>query len=44
MQLTRMTEGLLGVVGDLQGIGQESLAQLDAVAALPMPAEELEEA
>jgi hypothetical protein len=45
MQLTRMTEGLLGVVGDLQGIGQESLSQLDAVAALPMPAEqELEEA
>jgi hypothetical protein len=45
MQLTRMTEGLLGVVGDLQGIGQESLAQLDAVAALPMPTEEeLEEA
>src|ERR671915_1936072 len=25
MQLTRMTEGLLGVVGDLQGIGEESL-------------------
>jgi hypothetical protein len=44
MQLTRMSDGLLGVVGDLQGIGQESLAQLDAVAALPMPAdEELEE-
>jgi hypothetical protein len=40
MQLTRMTEGLLSVVGDLQGIGQESLAQLDAVAALPLPAEE----
>jgi hypothetical protein len=36
-QLTRMTEGLLSVVGDLQGIGQESLAQLDAVAALPLP-------
>jgi hypothetical protein len=44
MQLTRMTEGLLGVVGDLQGIGQESLAQLDSVAALPLPAEELQEA
>jgi hypothetical protein len=45
MQLTRMTEGLLGVVGDLQGIGQESLAQLDAVAALPVPEEDaLEEA
>jgi hypothetical protein len=27
-------------VGDLQGIGQESLAQLDAVAALPLPLEE----
>jgi hypothetical protein len=40
MQLTRMTERLLGVVGDLQGIGEESLAQLDAVAALPLPVEE----
>jgi hypothetical protein len=38
-QLTRMTGSLLGVVGDLQGIGQESLAQLDTIAALPMPAE-----
>jgi hypothetical protein len=28
------------VVGDLQGIGEESLAQLDAVAALPLPVEE----
>jgi hypothetical protein len=36
-QLSRMTDGLLGVVGDLQGIGQESLAQLDAVASLPLP-------
>jgi hypothetical protein len=45
MQLTRMTEGLLGVVGDLQGIGEASLAQLDAVAALPEPEEDaLEEA
>src|SRR5262245_759803 len=44
MQLTRMTEGLLHVVGDLQGIGEASLAQLDAVAALPLPDEELEEA
>jgi hypothetical protein len=40
MQLTRMTEGLLCVVGDLQGIGQESLAQLDVVAALPAALEE----
>jgi hypothetical protein len=38
-QLTRMAGSLLGVVGDLQGIGQESLAQLDTIAALPMPAE-----
>jgi hypothetical protein len=43
MQLTRMTEGLLGVVGDLQGIGEASLAQLDTVAALPVPEEEVEE-
>ena len=34
-QLTRMQDGLIGVVGDLQGIGEESLPQLDAVAALP---------
>lgn len=40
-QLTRMTDGLLGVVGDLQGIGQESLAQLDAIAALPFALEEV---
>jgi hypothetical protein len=40
MQLTRMTEGLLCVVGDLQGIGEASLAQLDTVAALPLPLEE----
>jgi hypothetical protein len=39
-QLTRMTGGLLGVVGDLQGIGQESLATLDTIAALPVPQEE----
>jgi hypothetical protein len=39
-QLTRMSDGLLGVVGDLQGIGQESLAQLDSIAALPVPLEE----
>src|SRR5438552_59424 len=39
-QLTRMSDGLLGVVGDLQGIGQESLAQLDAIAALPVPLED----
>jgi hypothetical protein len=38
-QLTRMAGSLLGVVGELQGIGQESLAQLDTIAALPMPAE-----
>jgi hypothetical protein len=35
-----MSDGLLGVVGDLQGIGEVSLAQLDTVAALPVPAEE----
>ena len=40
MQLTRMTEGLLCVVGDLQGIGQEGLAQLDTIAALPLALEE----
>jgi hypothetical protein len=34
MQLTRMTTGMLGVVGDLQGIGQDSVAQLDTIATL----------
>jgi len=40
MQLTRMTEGLLCVIGDLQGIGEASLAQLDSVAPLALPLEE----
>jgi hypothetical protein len=34
-QLTRMQDGLLSVVGDLQGIGQEALPALDTLAALP---------
>jgi hypothetical protein len=34
-QLVRMSDGLLGVVGDLQGIGQETLPQLEGIAALP---------
>jgi hypothetical protein len=34
-QLGRMQDGLLGVVGDLQGIGQEALAELETIAALP---------
>jgi hypothetical protein len=34
-QLARMTDGVLGVVGDLQGIGQETLPALDGIAALP---------
>ena len=40
-QLTRMQDGLLSVVGDLQGIGEGSLPQLDTLAALPA-AEEME--
>jgi hypothetical protein len=35
-QLTRMQDGLLGVVGDLQGIGQDAFPALDGVAALPL--------
>jgi len=35
MQLTRMQDGLLSVVGDLQGIGQEALPRLEEIAALP---------
>jgi hypothetical protein len=38
-QLTRMQDGLLSVVGDLQGIGEEALPALDAVAALAEPLE-----
>jgi hypothetical protein len=38
-QLTRMQDGLIGVVGDLQGIGESALPELDAVAALPAAAE-----
>jgi len=34
-QLTRMQDGLLSVVGDLQGIGQDALPALDTLAALP---------
>jgi hypothetical protein len=34
-QLTRMQDGLLGVVGDLQGIGENALPELEIVAALP---------
>ena len=34
MQLTRMTSGILGVVGDLQGIGEESLPQLGSIATI----------
>ena len=34
-QLTRMQDGLLSVVGDLQGIGEEALPALETVAALP---------
>lgn len=40
-QLTRMQDGLLSVVGDLQGIGQDALPALDTLAALPA-AEEIE--
>src|SRR5688572_3369350 len=40
-QITRMQDGLLSIVGDLQGIGEGSLPQLDTVAALPA-AEEME--
>ena len=39
-QLGRMQDGLIAVVGDLQGIGEEALPALDAVAALPQPMEE----
>src|SRR5437868_11939679 len=34
-QLTRMQDGLLSVVGDLQGIGEEAVPALEAVAPLP---------
>jgi hypothetical protein len=34
-QLARLTGGMLGVVGDLQGIGQEAVPQLGGIAELP---------
>jgi hypothetical protein len=37
--LTRMQDALLSVVGDLQGIGEETLPELEAVAALPVERE-----
>jgi hypothetical protein len=40
-QLARMSDGLLGIVGDLQGIGQEALPALEGIAMLPV-AEALE--
>jgi hypothetical protein len=40
-QLARMQDGLIAVVGDLQGIGESALPELDTVAALPA-AEEIE--
>ena len=40
MQLTRMTSGILGVVGDLQGIGEDTAAQLEFIARLPEPVAE----
>jgi hypothetical protein len=39
-QLTRMTSGILGVVGDLQGIGEDTVAQLESIATLPEPVAE----
>ncbi len=39
MQLTRMTSGILGVVGDLQGIGEDSVARLQSIAAIDCPTE-----
>jgi hypothetical protein len=40
-QLTRMKDGLICMVGDLQGIGEAALPELDHIAALPA-AEEIE--
>jgi hypothetical protein len=37
MQLTRMTSGILGVVGDLQGIGEDSGGSLESIAVLSSP-------
>ena len=35
-QLERITSNIIGMAGELQGISQESLTQLDAVAAFPL--------
>jgi hypothetical protein len=42
-QLARLTGGMVAIVGDLQGIGQEALPQLGSIAPLPAP-EDVEEA
>lgn len=34
-QIARLTAGTVSIVGDLQGIGENSLPQLDSIAALP---------
>ena len=34
-QIARLTAGTVSIVGDLQGIGEEALPQLEAIAALP---------
>lgn len=36
-QLDRLTGGMVAIVGDLQGIGEGALPQLDSIAALPRP-------
>jgi len=41
-QLGRMQDGVLAVVGDLQGLSGSALPELDAVAALPAPGSEPE--
>jgi hypothetical protein len=40
-QIARLTAGTVSIVGDLQGIGEDSLPQLDSIAALPDPDDEL---
>lgn len=38
-QLDRLTGGMVAIVGDLQGIGDGALPQLDSIAALPEPSD-----
>ena len=42
-QIDRVTQNLMGMAGELQAIGQNSIPQLEEIGALPAPANEEDE-